>query len=386
MSAATGGKHWTAAALLTALVGVLVGVAVVKATIGGQPLVIWGWGATDPLPQDHAGHTATLLADGRVLVVGNVGLSRTPAALYDPASNTWSEIKSPDIPRYGHTATLLADGRVLVAGGMLNKYEVHRAVDLFDPATGTWTAAADMLETRAYHAAALLPDGDVLVMGGLKGTATVERYNPVTDTWTMANEMNKGRAHHTATVLTDGRVLVVGGYLPGNVAELYDPTTGVWRYTGGRGSGFPGYHVAVRLDDGRVYVVGRHEAGVYNPAAEAWTALSSPAVGDRFAAALLGDGRVLVSGGYEAPNYPPVTFYYETTVLVDVNGGQDEYANSMQWGRAGHTATRLTDGSVLAVGGENAGSTAEVFELITLTEEVFVPAIMAVYETENRDR
>lgn len=379
MKAVTGGKQWTAAALLIALVGVLVGVAVVEATTGGQPPVFWRWGLTESLPQGHTGHTATLLADGRVLVVGDVGLSRTPAALYDPAGNTWSEIEPPATPRYGHTATLLADGRVLVAGGMLNPDEVHRAVELFDPATGTWTAAADMLEARAYHAAALLPDGDVLVMGGLNGAASVERYDPATDTWTIADAMNKRRAGHTATVLDDGRVLVVGGYLPGNVAELYDPATGTWRYTGGRGAGFPGYHAAVRLDDGRVYVVGRHVAGVYDPATEAWTALYSPADGDLFAAALLGDGRVLISGGYESLVYPPVTIYYETTVLVDVIAGQSEYAHSMRWGRAGHTATRLLDGSVLAAGGDEAASTAEVFRLVTLTEELFVPVIMAGY-------
>ena len=114
-------------------------------------------------------------------------MSRTTAAIYDPAGGTWSETGPLVTPRYGHTATLLADGRVLVAGGWLNEHQVHRTAELFDPTPGLWTAAADMLWTRADHAAVLLPDGDVLVMGGelsLAGIPFVECYDPATDTWT----------------------------------------------------------------------------------------------------------------------------------------------------------------------------------------------------------
>lgn len=382
MNAAISSKHWAvAAALLVALLGMVVAGA--GAAVGDQPPIVWRWDATGPLPQEHTDHTATLLADGRVLVVGDADMSRTTAAIYDPAGGTWSETGPLVTPRYGHTATLLADGRVLVAGGWLNEHQVHRTAELFDPTTGLWTAAADMLWTRADHAAVLLPDGDVLVMGGelsLAGIPFVERYDPATDTWTVAGEMNKGRALHTATLLDDGRVLVVGGYLPGNVAEVYDPATDAWRYTGGRSIDFPDYHAAVRLDDGRVYVVDREVAGLYDPAAEAWTSLDSPAVGDRFAMTLLADGRVLVAGGDESPDFPPVTFYFDTTVLVDVTGGQWEYANAMLWGRAGHTVTRLADGSVLAAGGLNNPSTAEVFRPHTLTEMVVVPVVMGGFD------
>lgn len=382
MKAVIRGKRLAAAGLLAALIVTLVGAAV------GQPPVAWRWEATGPMPQGHVGHTATLLADGRVLVVGDFGLSQTTAALYDPANNTWSETGPLTTPRYGHTATLLADGRVLVAGGVVDLYFVRSSVELFDPATNTWAAAADMPTERAFHAAALLPDGKVLVMGGAlgqistSGMAAVELYDPATDTWAYAEPMNKARAYHSATALADGRVLVVGGYAPGNVAELYDPATGQWRYTGGRGVAFPERHAAVRLDDGRVYVVGLAGAAVYDPAAEAWTAQDSPAMVEGFAAALLGDGRVMVSGGFYEFGFPPWPTYVDTTVLVDVPSGLWEYANWMQAGRAGHTLTRLADGSILAAGGLDAAATAEVFRAHPLTEQVLVPVIFREMEIE----
>ena len=68
----------------------------------------------------HRGHTATLLQDGRVLVVGNGGetsAAGTAADVYDPATGTFSRTGSMKLGRWLHTATLLADGRVLILGG-----------------------------------------------------------------------------------------------------------------------------------------------------------------------------------------------------------------------------------------------------------------------------
>ena len=69
---------------------------------------------------ERAAHTATRLADGRVLVTG--GIRRGEAALasaeiYDPRTSDFSATGEMTSPRVGHTATLLRDGRVLIAGG-----------------------------------------------------------------------------------------------------------------------------------------------------------------------------------------------------------------------------------------------------------------------------
>src|SRR5690349_8632454 len=63
----------------------------------------------------RAGHTATLLPDGRVLVVGG-NYAITTSEIYDPLLNTWKTAGNLGTTRIGHTATLLSNGQVLVVG------------------------------------------------------------------------------------------------------------------------------------------------------------------------------------------------------------------------------------------------------------------------------
>ncbi len=69
------------------------------------------------------------------------------------------------VARQGHTATLLADGRVLIVGGENASGPVSEA-EIFDPALATFSVAAHSLVSRTDHAATLLTDGRVLVTGG----------------------------------------------------------------------------------------------------------------------------------------------------------------------------------------------------------------------------
>ena len=84
------------------------------------------WSPTGALVVARSRHTATLLPDGRVLVVGGqtidlAGITTTATAeLYDPLTGTWSPTGSMTTPRSRHTTILLLDGKVLVAGGRSN--------------------------------------------------------------------------------------------------------------------------------------------------------------------------------------------------------------------------------------------------------------------------
>jgi Calx-beta domain/FG-GAP-like repeat/Galactose oxidase, central domain/Kelch motif len=213
------------------------------------------WAPTGSLAAPRSHHTATLLPDGRVLVVGGLAASGPTAAVevFDPASGIWAAAAPLSTPRTDHTATLLADGRVLVVGGAAEVVSTAGSLpelatflgsaEIFDPASGAWAATGALATTRARHAAVLLPDGQVLVLGGTHegdpfegGLTSAERYEPATGTWTPTGSLVViDRIGPEAVALPNGKVLVVGGYaqrdgLPpkGDPVELYDPATGAF--------------------------------------------------------------------------------------------------------------------------------------------------------------
>ena len=188
-------------------------------------------------------HTATLLADGRVLVVGGYGGFENLASteVYDPSTGTWSPTGSMAEARKRHAATLLTDGRVLVLGGTDDFGKALASVEVYDPSTGTWSPTGSMAHARREHTATRLTDGTVLIAGGaFHGApasnvllASAELYDPSTGTWSPTGSMVYGRIQHTATRLTDGRVLVSAGFTDFGLssAEVYDPSTNAWRTT-----------------------------------------------------------------------------------------------------------------------------------------------------------
>ncbi len=150
---------------------------------------------TGAMADARSGHTATRLLDGRVLVTGG-GTQRVAgqrdandpsevvatAEIYDPATGTFSPTGAMTDARAGHTATLLLDGRVLMAGGANNAETVVTA-EIYDPATGTFSPTGAMADHHFPHTATLLLDGRVLMAGASQVFNSVEIYEPATCTF-----------------------------------------------------------------------------------------------------------------------------------------------------------------------------------------------------------
>lgn len=286
------------------------------------------WTQAGDLVEARGGHTATRLSDGRVLVVGGRPGGDSPAVasaeMFDPSDGTWLPAAGPEQPRSLHTATLLQDGRVLVAGGEISdEGGILESAEIFDPSTDSWVSAGKMAQARAFQSATLLEDGRVLVAGGssapgLGFLASVELYDPSAGTWSTTTSMQIARGGHAAALLSEGRLLVAGGRTgrgwPLPRAEVYDVLTSSWTPVSSMRR--PRYsHTATVLEDGRVLVVGlglgfRQQglsenvrrflasAEVYDPATDSWSS-TSPMLQSRelHTATLLSDGSVLVAGG-----------------------------------------------------------------------------------------
>ena len=180
------------------------------------------------------------------------------------------------VPRGLHTATLLDDGRVLIVGGLdgakaTNGGSLITENEIYDAKAATFTKVSDkslggnpggymtvknsqgnaMAIGRTLHTATRLLDGRVLICGGLgievvpaaglKPSAsemkTAYIFDPKTSSFAATGSLNTARREHGAVLLGAGQVLIAGGYSSAlnqgaggtlQSAELYDPSTGTF--------------------------------------------------------------------------------------------------------------------------------------------------------------
>ena len=324
--------------------------------------------------------TATLLADGRVLVMGP---QNATGEIFDPTGNngagSFTTTASAANNIYYRPATLLNDGRVLFSGGSYDEGGYYATAEIFDPAgdggDGSFTATGAMANERYRHTTTRLADGRVLIAAGsvTDGSGTeAEIFDPDTGSFTATGSLNNtARYGHTATLLPDGRVLFTGGYSDGplNTAEIFDPAgngdVGSFTATGTL-TNARYRHTATLLFDGRVLITGGtdgsslNSAEIFNPAGNGGVGSFSSTdslAGARsnHAAILLADGRVLINGGKNSVNLTSAEIFDPAG-----SGGDGSFTatGSLTTSRREHAVTLLADGRALIVGG---GITAEIY-------------------------
>lgn len=179
-------------------------------------------------------HAATLLSNGDVLVTGGSSGKFSPettlssAEIFNRRTGTFAAIGNMTLKRYGHSATRLADGRVLIAGGSTGREWKDRtaSAEIYAPKLKVFLKTESMSLARFNHQAAtlLLADGRVLIAGA---GARAEIYDSVSGTFSStAGNVGTGRVFSTATLLSNGLVLIGGGYNFG-----YPPTSSAWLYS-----------------------------------------------------------------------------------------------------------------------------------------------------------
>lgn len=269
-------------------------------------------------------HTATLLADGRVLIVGGENSGATALAtaeIYDPATGLFTPTGSMGIARKFHSATLLPDGTVLIAGGINDSLVSEASAELYNPATGTFSPTlGTMSVARDSQVATLLGTGQVLITGGGDFVFFAELYDPPSQTFSIAGAQVNPRHFHTATLLADGRVLLAGGDSAGtpavNTAEIYDPGTGLFTATAGNMNVGRDTHSAILLPSGQVLIASGTTAELFDPVTGLFPAnevsnLQVPR--DFLSLSVLGPSKILAAGGLNGAVVDATTEIYYST-------------------------------------------------------------------------
>jgi hypothetical protein len=286
---------------------------------------------TGNMGKPRCAHRATLLPDGKVLITGGYSSDSEPvsdrflagAELYDPSSGTFTTTGDMTAGRAGHTATPLSTGKVLITGGAYG--DAASTAELYDYSTGTFSLTGKMNAARFAHSATLLPDVKVLILPGGDGNDgnNAEIYDPDEGFFKLAPtpeflQLQQNFIPATVNLLMNGSVLVTTGFFGGGLwashpAALYDSSTGtftattntvygVWQATG------------TTLSDGTVLVAGGNLGGcmgfsgaeLYDPSSARFSPTGDMVVGRAsHTATLLSNGDVLMAGGYAAHGCQP---------------------------------------------------------------------------------
>jgi N-acetylneuraminic acid mutarotase len=270
------------------------------------------WSSLAPLPSGRA-EIGVTAARGKVYVLaGNAnGTLVTTVSVYDPSSNTWSDIAPVPGPARDHVGAVTVDDKVYAIGGLTGWPGPSVAsVYMYDPlnAAAGWVTKASLPIARGAAGVGAI-NGKIYVVGGLAGSVAVNHltvYDPLTNTWTTLAPMAIVRDHLTAAVV-DGRLYAIGGRnttitATTTATAVYDPATNTWTnlapMLAPRGSLESG------VLGGRIYVYGADTGSTalaaneeFDPATNAWRPVTPMITARSSSGGAVISGRIFAPGG-----------------------------------------------------------------------------------------
>ncbi|MBI2932299.1 MAG: protein kinase [Planctomycetes bacterium] len=317
-----------------------------------DPAGAGAWFSTaNRMSSGRAYHSAVLLADGRVLVIGGAttttfytadgvisGVSGATAScdLYVASTNSFAPADKMKSFRKWFGAIRLEDNTVLVAGGLLKQAAATEACEIYtaDSGAGRWRPAAPLTGPRGMMALVGLPDGRVVRVAGNAGSGGATDCEIFSEgKWFSAAQTPEMRdCFSLSTDLIDRRegiIIQAGGNCNGPTDKVhrYSSATGTW--TGPR-QGEPSmrmkreFAVGVRIEDGKMLVVGgrpddgyvafHRSAEIYEDSQEA---NARPELPERLEQSELGSGALLADAGVSSE--ARIKF---SAVVGDPDGGQ----------------------------------------------------------------
>ncbi|MFZ9520456.1 MAG: Kelch repeat-containing protein [Silvanigrellaceae bacterium] len=279
------------------------------------------------LSEPRSGAAQIVFPDGKLMLLGGAAdfeLAMRTSDVFDPSSRKFARGPEMVEERSGHSATLLADGRVLVAGGTGGRDCIHDSIEILDQKRSEFgKLSAKLLVPRTNHTATMLDEKHLLIAGGETGSScdSDEGESQILSTaeiiniQTMTSEsvklpMKEPRLYHTASLMKDGRVLIAGGLKSQGVSvgvlESFNPQSREFQ-TVGSTLVSRSLHASFMLENEDFLVVGGVSDGVPQSSAERCSK-----AGERFVCRLvanmsvprwllngvvLKNGQVLIVGG-----------------------------------------------------------------------------------------
>ena len=259
----------------------------------------------------------TVLPDGRAAVFGGVKggppIGTKVTAIFDPATNSWTQGKLMNYARWYATVTTLPDGRVLLNSGTDENGTKVPIPEVYDPAADSWTVLTGINRVQSYYPFMyVMADGRVFEAGPGQTTFFSDLSLPGTLTPGPSNSYGTSGISESATMYLPGKILRAGGGDPAisntSIIDMNAPTP-AWQSV--PPMNFPRRRMnLVLLADGSLMAVGGTRASddatkavlegeIWDPDAKQWTVVAPMAEARMYhsAAVLLPDGRVVSAGG-----------------------------------------------------------------------------------------